>query len=288
MLWKSLLAALLATIATVSVTMAIGAWRMRARVERELAPMVEALTAPDTTPIDLDAYTDLPAPVRRYLVAAGVDGHAPVNFVHLRHGGTFSTDNGETWLPVRADEYFTADPPAFLWSAAITMVPGVPARVRDRYAAGAGSMLVTLGGVLTMDEVTGPRLSTASLLRYLGELPVFPTAMLPGEGLSWEAVDSASARVTFRDAGMEVSGVYHFGQDGMPARFTATRYRTEGGDQVQRPWEGWYRDYRDMDGLRVPGSFGVTWIVDGEPAPYARFELDTVVFGVRGGAARGL
>lgn len=283
MFLRTLLAAVLATMIVVGITMAVGAWRMRARVERELAPMVEALAPPDTTPIDLSAY-ELPAPVRRYLEVAGVEGHTPVRFVHLRHGGTFSTDNGDTWLPVRADEYFTTDPPGFLWSAAITMVPGVPARVRDRYAAGAGSMLVTLGGVLTMDEVTGPHMSTAALLRYVGELPLLPTAMVPGERLAWEAVDSASARVVYRDGELEVSGVYHFGEDGLPDAFTATRYRTEGDAQVQRSWEGWYRDYQEVDGLRVPGAFGVTWYLDGEPAPYARFQLDTVEFDARGGA----
>ncbi|NIP81939.1 MAG: hypothetical protein GWM90_23065, partial [Gemmatimonadetes bacterium] len=65
--------------------------------------------------IDLARYPGLPEPVRRYLDWAGVDGRTPIDAARMRHGGTFSTDNGESWLPIRGEEYFTVAPPGFIW-----------------------------------------------------------------------------------------------------------------------------------------------------------------------------
>lgn len=282
MWWQILLALAILVVLGTGAALWIGARRMDDRIDGEVRAMIAALPGEaDTAAVSLERLPELPAPVRRYLEAAGIEGRPPPAFARLRHGGTFSPDGGGRWLPVRGEEYFTARPPAFLWAASVPAAPGVSVLVRDRYVGGEGQMLVTMGGLFRIQEVEGPELDRASLLRWLSELPVLPSALLPDERLSWEAVDDTSARVTVRDGSVEASGVYLFGPDGMPSGFRARRHRTEGDRQMLRDWEGWYRDYREVDGLRVPGAFGVAWTVDDREEPYARFELDEIEFGAR-------
>ncbi|NIP57731.1 MAG: hypothetical protein GWM92_05860, partial [Gemmatimonadetes bacterium] len=253
MWWKILLGLVLLVAAGATVALRAGARRMGAWIDREVEAMIEALPPPATAPVSLDRFHGLPAPVRRYLATVGVEGRPPVDFARLRHGGSFSPDGGGRWMPSRGEEYFTRRPPAFLWAASIRAAPGLSVLARDTYAGGSGNMLVTLAGLVPIQDVRGPELDAASLLRWLSELPVLPSALLPDEHLSWEAVDDSSARARVRHGGIEVSGVYSFGDDGLPTGFSARRYRTEGDRQVEREWEGWYRDYREVEGLLVPG-----------------------------------
>lgn len=281
MWWQTALALLGGVVLLLATALRMGARRMDALVEAELRRLREDASPSGPAIVSLAEAEGLPEPVRRYLQVAGVDGRAPLDFVRMRHGGTFSTDGGERWRPIRGEEYFSADPPGFLWSASIPVAPGVAVRARDRYLEGEGAMLVTVGGLLTLQDLRGPEMDEASLLRWVSELPVMPSALVPDERISWEPVDASSARVRCRDRGLEVSGVYRFDPDGLPTSFTARRYRSEDGEQVLRGWRGWYGAYRRVDGVAVPGAFGVAWVVDGREAPYVRFELDEIDFDER-------
>lgn len=81
-----------------------------------------------------------------------------------------------------------------MWDARIRSAPLLDVRVRDSYLGGA-AMLGKLAGVVpVVDRAGSPELASGALLRYLAELPWLPMALLPGGGLSWQAVDDSTAR----------------------------------------------------------------------------------------------
>src|SRR5207249_11032068 len=84
----------------------------------------------------------------------------------------------------------STDPPGFVWDAAIRVAPFLSVRVRDAYIRGAGSMQGRLAAVVTVvDQRDRPELNAGALQRYLAEAVWFPTALLPGQGVAWQAVD---------------------------------------------------------------------------------------------------
>jgi hypothetical protein len=71
----------------------------------------------------------------------------------------------------------------------------VPIRVQDHYAHGDGAVSVQALSVIPLGRDAGPNATRSSRGR-LNESVWLPSALLPGSGAKWEAVDAAHARVT--------------------------------------------------------------------------------------------
>jgi len=64
------------------------------------------------------------------------------------------------------------------------------------------------------------------------------------------------------DGGTRVSLDFTFSPGGEIVRaYTPARPRDVGGTDVPTPWECRYRDYRWVDGVRIPGAGEVEWIL---------------------------
>ena len=70
------------------------------------------------------------------------------------------------------------------------MLPGLPARVHDAYIAGEGILHASLFGLVSVANLRGtPEMAHGELLRFFAEAAWYPTALLPSQGVQWEAVD---------------------------------------------------------------------------------------------------
>jgi hypothetical protein len=73
-------------------------------------------------------------------------------------------------MPLTAEQYYTVNPPGFIWIAAVRTA-GLPVvRVRDAYRNGRGAMLVKAGSLLTLADATGPEMDQGAMMRYLNEM----------------------------------------------------------------------------------------------------------------------
>jgi hypothetical protein len=193
----------------------------------------------------------------------------------LRHGGTFRTSLDGKWLPIRGEQYFAADPPGFIWWGRIAMIPGLWVEARDRSVDGKGNMLVRAESTFTLADARGPELDQGALLRLLGEMVWFPTSFLDERYVTWAPLDERRATATLRLRGREVSGVYEFGEDGLPTAFRADRYRDLGGGRsALTPFIGETRDFRDEGDLLIPHHMTALWQVGEEIVPHARFQVE--------------
>jgi hypothetical protein len=182
-------------------------------------------------------------------------------------------------IPMRGRQYFAADPPGFVWWGRVRVAPGVWIDARDKVIDGQGGMKVVLESTKTLQDVTGPSLDQGALIRLLGELVWMPTALVDDRYVTWEAIDESRARARLRVNGREVMAVFHFGPDGLPSRFTADRHRDLGnGQSALTPFVGELRDWREVDGLHVPFAVEASWILDGRPFTFARFQVEAVEF----------
>ncbi|MGE0040602.1 MAG: DUF6544 family protein [Vicinamibacterales bacterium] len=250
--------------------------RLARDVTREGRALVAA--AGPARPLVQPEIDGLPVPVRRYLGEAV--GYRPfaIRTVRLTHGGVMRKAPDAKWLPIRGQQYFRADPPAFRWWGRLRVAPGIWVDARDSSVGGVGRMLIQAAATFTMDDATGAEIDQGALLRLLGEMTWFPTAFADGGYVSWRAVDDQSAEATLRLAGREVKGLFTFGADGLPARMSASRYRQTPAGAVLTPWHGTLRDFRAVDGVIVPWEVESVWdLPEGEFAAL-RFTVEEIVF----------
>jgi hypothetical protein len=250
--------------------------RFGRRVAREVREMG---SSPDEPTVDRRRLTHLPDPVQRYLTKAlGARGRA-IRTVRLHHGGTFRPSLQGRWLPIRGEQYFTADPPGFVWWGRVRMFPGVWIDARDRSVNGVGSMFVTAASTFTIADGHGAEFDQGALLRLLAEMTWLPTAFIDERYVQWAAADDRRASATLQVNASAVTGTFEFGPDDLPTTFSADRfYAVSGGTAVLTPFVGRFSDYRVVDGLLIPHRGVAAWIVDGTVSEYARFDVQRVEF----------
>ena len=199
--------------------------------------------------------------MRRHLRFAIPQNAAAIRTVRLRHDGFFCPNPGPRWFPIQGEQYFTIDPPGFVWYARIRMLPLLWIEARDCLISGHGNMLVKFNSIFTLADAHGAGIDQGSQARWLAEAVWFPLAFA-SDRIRWDSIDSSSsARATLLGEGLPVSLVVEFDEDRRAARVRGERYRAvEGGQAVLSPWSGSCTDYRDFSGLQVPSRVEVSWI----------------------------
>jgi hypothetical protein len=201
----------------------------------------------------------LPDPVQRYFQAVLKPGQPIVTAVDLSQQGIFNmSETKPKWSPFTATQFVTTQRPGFDWDARIQMAPGVSAFVHDAYMLGAGSLHVSLLGFFTVADVRDtPAAAQGELLRFFAEMPWYPTALLPSQGVRWEAIDNTSARATLTDAPTTVSLVFRFNPEGTIETMRAeARYRDK---LTAMPWSGRFWNYSTCHGMLIPLEGEVGW-----------------------------
>ena len=223
------------------------------------------------TRYDAREIEGLPAPVQRYFRAVLTNGQPIIAAVTIDMAGTFNmSPTGEQWKPFTSRQRVVTRRPGFLWDAKIAMLPGVTVRVVDSYIVGRGLLRAKLLGLVKMAEQQGDgQIARGEFMRWFAEVLWYPTALLPSQGVRWQAVDDRSANATLVDRPVSLTLLFRFNEAGLIASFRAeARGGMVGDKMVMAPWEGTWSDYRTVDGVQVPFTGEVAWMrLDGRK-PY--------------------
>ena len=279
---------LIALIGGAGIALSVTTWRWQsatAALTTRLRATADPGLAALATGAEAAVSPSLPAPLARYLRAAIPAGRGPIREARLHSYGDFFVDD-KGWRPFRAVQVFTAEPAGFVWDARIDMAPGLPIFVRDALVGGHASMRGAVWGWMTVvDAKDTPGLVAGSLHRYLAEAVWLPTALIPGHGVSWTAIDDTTARVTLTRGETSVWLDVHFGADQLPSSLeTPARAREVGGRVVPTPWRVRLTRYEERSGYRIPVEAEVSWVLPEGPRPYWRGSIGRADY-VDGGEA---
>jgi hypothetical protein len=249
---------------------------VRLAFEHRMAREIDTLLA-DARPTGRPIVTErdferLPDPVRRWLRYSNVVGTEVPTTVCLRQEGEFQME-GRGWVPFAAEQFFTINPPGFVWKATFQIAPMVSVVGRDLYRSGQASVEMRVVSLVPVANKTGGGLNQGDLLRFLGEVQWFPAVAL-ADYIAWEAVDAASARATMTHGGIAASMTFRFGADGRLVEAAAIRYNDSRGRN--EPWVNRNDSDQQFGGSRVSGSGEARWEYDTGPYPYIRWRITTI------------
>jgi hypothetical protein len=206
----------------------------------------------------------LPAPVQRYFRAVLTDRQPIIGAATIEMAGTINMSaTAEQWKPFTSQQrVVTRRRPGFLWDAQVDMFPGVPARVEDSYIAGQGQVIAKLLGLFTVaDAHGGGEMARGEFMRYFAEAAWYPTALLPSQGVRWQAVDDTSANASIVDGPIALTMLFRFDQAGLIASVHAeSRGAGVGNDMVMLPWDCGLSDYRPHGGMLIPMRGEAAWM----------------------------
>jgi hypothetical protein len=259
-----------------------GAYRWNSETQ-ELRARLEAARSPlRTQTVDFRELEGLPAPVQRYFRTALQDGQPVVAGVGVRHEGTFNMGEGteDNWKPFTSDQVVVARRPGFDWNARVAMMPGLPVRVHDAYVAGEGVLHASLLGLFTVVDMrdTGD-VAEGELMRFFAEAAWYPTALLPNQGVRWEAKDDRSAYATLEEGDISLTMLFTFDERGLIETVSAEeRGRAVGGEVVPTPWQGRFWNYAERGGMLVPLDGEVAWLMRKGEKPYWRGHITEIAY----------
>ena len=106
-------------------------------------------------------------------------------------------------------------------------------------------------------------------MRFCVEAAWYPTALLPSQGVVWQAVDAQSALATFTDAGITLTLLFGFSANGLIDTARAeSRGRLVGSTMTYAPWQGRFWNYAERNAMLVPLEAEVAWMLPDGPKPY--------------------
>ena len=238
---------------------------------------------PSRLPARYDAreLEGLPVPVQRYFRAVLKDGQPIIAAVSLEQAGTFNmSETEQAWKPFTAKQRVITQRPGFDWDARIMMFPAVGVHIHDAYIAGQGILHgAVLGLIPVVNMPDSPELRQGEFMRYFMEALWYPTALLPSQGVRWEAIDDKSARATLTDGPITLTLTFGFQDDGLIGSARAeSRGRLVNGVPSGAPWQGRFWNYAMRDGMQVPLEGEVAWVMPDGIKPYYRGKLTSQSF----------
>ncbi len=222
---------------------------------------------------------DLPEPVRRYLEYTGVVGQPWIDTVRIRYKGIFRMAADKPWMPIKAEQVYTTDPPGFHWKARLKMFGLWIVSGSDTYKAGHGHMFGKVAGLFTIFDAHGDELDQGTMVRYLNEMSWFPIALM-SDYVTWRAVDDRSFDATFTDHGRSVSARFFVDEQGRLTDFVTERYREDKGTYTLDTWSTPMLEHGIMAGLNLPIRGKAVWKLPAGDLPYADFTLTSVEYNV--------
>lgn len=230
-----------------------------------------------------DMLDPLPEPVQRYMRWTGVVGKPWIRTAHVRQEGVFRLGADKPWMPMRAEQEFTIEPPGFVWRARFKMF-GLPLfSANDSYRGGQGRMFGKAAGLLTLFDDSSEKLTQGTLTRYLSEMIWFPIAYL-GDNVTWTGLDDRSAEVSLTDQGRTASGRMFFDELGRPLTFETMRYKEDKGEYTLLPWHTPAMEWGQRGGLNIPVRGEVYWLMPEGKLTYGEFKIVAVEYNRPGDA----
>ncbi len=202
---------------------------------------------------------DLPEPVQKWLSKSGIIGQPMPKDVYLEQEAQLLLKPGQkNWIPAKAQQYYTINPPTFIWSVNMKINKIIPLRGRDKFEKGKGEMSIKLFSFLPLvQEKGGEKLNQASMQRFLAELVWFPSAAIQPY-ISWEAIDQNTAKANMSFNNTKGSGIFHFDEEGNFKKFTCLRFK-ENDDGAPTEWTVIATQTGIINGIKIPTACEVNW-----------------------------
>lgn len=228
------------------------------KAEKEAAQLLNSHAETKHEIVRKEDLAGLPAPVQKWLEYAKIVGKEKIATVRLKQKGYMRTTEDGKWMPVEAEQYFRVEEPGFIWKANVKMSPLLSLTGLDQYYDGKGRMSIKLLSFIPVVDAKGPEMDESTMLRYLAEMPWFPTAALSSY-IKWEPIDAKSAKAIMSYKGVTASTLFTFNEQGDIVNSIAKRYKETNGKFVKEDWGGENKGYREFNGIRIPSKSDIIW-----------------------------
>jgi len=249
----------------------------RAAVREGLARSVDM---PLVTEADLQP---LPAPVQQYLRYTGALGKPRVQNFRALFAGRFRNGFKSRWAPFRAEQYdFFDQPTRFFWMRSSLF--GLPAQGLHVFRDSIATMRIKVASLFRVVDAQGPQMNQGETVTLFNDLCLMaPACLIDTQRIHWSSAGPLDARARFTHGGVTISALLSFNQAGELTNFVSNdRFMSDDGQRyTSYPWSTPVRDYREIDGRRLPSYGEAIWLTPEGQFSYGEFHLLEIEYNLR-------
>ena len=149
---------------------------------------------PTDTIFTPEMVANLDEPVQRYFLHAIAPGTPLAAYVELEMSGSFRLKPDADWLPMQASQIISTSP-GFVWKAKIgkglAKFSGA-----DYYSEGKGRMKFSFWGLIPIVDAQNNNITRSGIGRLSAEYLWLPSALLPQNGVAWQAIAHNPSQVS--------------------------------------------------------------------------------------------
>jgi hypothetical protein len=226
-------------------------------------------------------FAHLPLPVRKYIKYSGAIGKSKPQNVHIKFEAKMVNKPGAAPMDATSEQYnfFGSFTRLFLMKANKMFIPF---RAFHVYSEQKATFVVRVANMFSAVDVKGKDLTTAETVTLLNDMCIFVPENLYDKRLSWQEIDSLSSQVTIENGEYKVAATLYFNQRGELINFVSDDRSAlqDDGTLKKARWSTPVKDYKEIDGRRIPTYGETIWNYPEGDFTYGTFRLKSIKYNV--------
>jgi len=227
----------------------------------------DLLIEPDVLP--------LPEPVQRYLKYTGVVNKPKPKNMRIVFEGQMR-QKGKGFFPFICEQYNSFDEPTRLFFMKAKMkgftVPGY-----HKYSNATALMDIRLFGLFPVVQKSGKDMDKAETVTLFNDMCLMAPATLVDKRITWQAIDSNSAKATFTNHAITITAILYFNKQGQLVNFISNDR-----DVNHYPFSTPVSNYKTINGINIMTYGETIWYYPDGEFVYGKFNLKEVEYNVSG------
>ncbi len=242
----------------------------KAEVERSLK-LTGAKESSLLTEADI---SHLPEQVQKFLKYVGVVGKEKVFNFKAVLDGQMKMDPKKDWTNIECVQYNFFDNELTRLFYMKANIFNIPVLGLHSYTDKEARMNIKAAGLVTVLDEKGDEMRIADTTTLLNDMCFFAPAALIDRRITWETMDTSTVKATFKNRDTMISALLYFNETGELINFVSEdRYYTplDGSKSRKARWSTPIKDYRDINGLKLPTYGEAIWNLPEGDYCYAKF-----------------
>ncbi len=242
---------------------------VQVNLQRSSGIITELLTETD--------IQDLPRPVQKYIRYSGALNQPKVKNVKIVFDGEMRSGSRD-WFTFKTVQYNFFDEPTRLFFMKANMF-GVVVPGYHRYQNKTATMQVKLFGLIPVVQVKGPEMNRAETVTVFNDMCLLVPASLIDKRITWEPIDSLSAKAGFANGVNKISATLYFNGQGQLVNFISDD-RSDVGDMKHYRFSTPVKAYKNRHGRNMLSYGEAVWHYPEGEFVYGKFYLKSIEYNV--------
>jgi hypothetical protein len=228
----------------------------------------------DTSVVTEADLKNLPPPVKKYLLYAGVVGKPKVYNFRAVFTGTIKPKKDGDWFEFHAQQYdfFNYPTRVFLIKSSMFRIPFDGLHL---YIGKNATMQIRIGSLIQIADAKGDTMTQSETVTLFNDMCILAPAALILPSIQWEAIDSTTTKAIFSNEGHTISAILHFNEVGELINFVSDdrKMSFDGITYEKFRWSTPINNYKDFNDRKVATYGKAIWNLPGGQFMYGKFDL---------------